>query len=205
MVERRILEAMFTEAERAYIEFENERRIDAEHRRIRAAVGRLTESDERQIEARFKAEEDLVDVWSRFKNVSLPRAVVDLASAVDLISTGERSSLLRQIGEDDQQRNAALPYWNREAGHLWFGGEIVRTVRGEIVAPDVHAILDEFQAEGWRERVANPLKNKDAQKLREAIRSLNKGLAVLFFRADGSSSGIVWQLRTPRAPPAHRP
>lgn len=61
-------------------------------------------------------------------------------------------------------------------------------------ATNVRKILDAFQEDGWPQKIDSPWSDdeKGAETRREAIDSLNTGLAVLRFSADGTKSGICW-------------
>jgi hypothetical protein len=188
MIERRIREELFTEAERKRIEAEGKTHVSAKRKQIKAPEK--------------KTPQDVVGLWSRIKNVTPARAIADLGFAMDLLSPGQHARLLRDLSEADR---TGTPEWNRETCELRYGGKLVRKIRRLKIAKNLVAILDEFQSKNWPDRVDNPLGDKGAQTMRESIAALNTGLSVLIFRSDGAGAGIVWGLRTARAPPARRP
>jgi hypothetical protein len=86
------------------------------------------------------------------------------------------------------------PHWDGH-GTLTYDGETVRKVRGRPVATHLFAILDAFQEQGWPAKIPDPLVGRhDSQRLREAVRTLNRRLTILHFRCDGSGEGICWEL-----------
>lgn len=89
----------------------------------------------------------------------------------------------------------AKPRWDRDAGELWFNGEIVRRVPLTGRAKNVRKILDAFETDGWDRRIDDPLDpDVSARRLPDALKSLKKGLSVINFRGDGSGSGVVWEV-----------
>jgi hypothetical protein len=203
MVGRRIREELFSESERKQIEVESKPREEAERKRIEAEGKTLTEEERTPIEAEVLARLDVIGFWSRFKNVSRGRAIADLAFATDLLSPGQHARLLRDLKESAPDR--VVPEWNRESCKLNYGAKLARKIRGLTIAKRIVTILDAFERAGWPERIANPLADKDAQRLREAIARLNRGLSLINFSADGASCGIRWEPVTGRAPAAHEP
>lgn len=85
--------------------------------------------------------------------------------------------------------------WNKETCELSVNGEIVRKLRGRKVAKNVALVLDCFEDDGWPQRIDSPFAADETgtQTCRETIRSLNDGLRLIRFVADGSGEGIVWK------------
>jgi hypothetical protein len=88
-------------------------------------------------------------------------------------------------------QNSEKPHWDRETGKLIFRGEYVRSVRA--IADRLIAILDAFQADCWPARISAPPSIDDDEKLRDAIKVLNRRLKGIKFRADGTGLGIIWE------------
>lgn len=84
--------------------------------------------------------------------------------------------------------------WNKDTGTLSLGGRVVRRVSSVKKAKNIVAILDAFEEEAWPARVSSPIRNPDPMVMRDAIRSLNKGLTGIVFEADGTGEGIRWRL-----------
>lgn len=75
-----------------------------------------------------------------------------------------------------------------------FCGQVVKQVRGLTTAKNLVTVLDVFELEGWPTRIDDPLSpSSKGQRLREVVRSLNKGQTILRFSADGSSHGFTWR------------
>lgn len=199
MVRRLILERAFTETERQQAESECIAKIEAEHERLRAEGKRITPRRRQQIESDQRARIDFVHFWSRSRNASTSRAIVDISLDVDLISPGEHQSLLRDIGELDGPPSSDIPVWIRETGKLLYRGKLVRKVSGVKRAKNLVAVLDEFERQRWPEWIVNPLAGKDDQSLREVVADLNRGLLALVFRTSGSR--VLWEVKSA----AHRP
>ncbi|MHB8865723.1 MAG: hypothetical protein ACYC6N_25375 [Pirellulaceae bacterium] len=135
-----------------------------------------------------------VEQFVQLRCVSHARAVLDVAHGIDLLSTNQYNRLLRDIGEVDCHPTGK-PFWNADTCELTFRGQVVRKIRGRNVAVNVCQILDVFQEDGWPDRIDDPLTDgPNANRVRETIRSLNDGLTLLKFRADGSGEGILWEI-----------
>jgi hypothetical protein len=178
--------------------------------------GLLTEEERQCLGGEWEPlwrKKNAVGIWMQLRGVSQARATVDLAKELNLLSEADHRRLLREIGESQTavDANPAMPardrpVWNRDTSQLHYRGEIVRRVVSPSRASSICRILDAFQEDGWPERIDDPLPGgPGAQRLRETIRTLNKGLAKIRFRADGTSTGIVWEVADTRATPAPRP
>jgi hypothetical protein len=134
-----------------------------------------------------------VDQYVRLRQVSRIRAVLNLAYGIDLLTENQYRRLLEASGEADC-RQCGTPVWNAERCELSIRGRCVRRIRGRNVALNVHTILDTFQEEGWPARIDDPLTDgPNPGRLREAVRTLNKKLTGMRFRADGSGEGVLWE------------
>jgi len=86
---------------------------------------------------------------------------------------------------------STVPRWDRDGSKLFFGDVKVRDVSRR--AKNIIPILEAFQEESWPPRIFDPLpQSSDSQKMRETIKTLNKGLERIRFRADGTGEGIEW-------------
>jgi len=132
-------------------------------------------------------------VFAELRGLSVELASIELALEASFIDYGTHRSLRRQIGEPlDELQSKVIPDWDPDTGKLVFEGEIVRKVSGR--AENVRIVLGSFQELGWPSLIDNPLPGgADSNKLRETIRTLNKGLSVIRFYADGKAKGVLWQ------------
>jgi hypothetical protein len=125
-------------------------------------------------------------------------AVVRLCEAFQSYDPITLKRLRRESGLQEpgrQQIPPDKPCWDGH-GQLTFKGKIIRKTRGRKIASHVSAILSAFEEQNWPERIDDPLPGQpDGQRLREAIRNLNRGLKLILFLADGSGEGIRWQCR----------
>ena len=97
----------------------------------------------------------------------------------------------RRIGTSD---SCEKPNWDSETRELRFRGMLLK--RFKQPAQNQTAILDEFQVEDWRIRIAIPLKNANRQQVADAVRNLNEN-ALIRFELDGTAEGIVWRVKSP--------
>lgn len=158
----------------------------------------LTTADRTKLGADLKAcyakYQGTVGMWMYVRNFSHLRAVIELAHQLNFMSATDYQWLLREIGESRTRiRNATVPSWNAESGELVWGNRTVRRVRIFRVPSNVQLILDAFQQAGWPTRIDNPLPHgPDAQKLHQALFSLNKGLKRLAFCSQEGGTAISW-------------
>ena len=138
---------------------------------------------------------NVVDLWAEFRGVSQPRAIIELACGIDLITYAKFRRLLLALGEEGPTPDPPdRPVWDKQRCELRFHGRVIRKVRGLKAASNLVAILDAFQEQDWPSHTFDPLPDgKDSQRLRETIRTLNQGLKVIQFAADGSGEGITWK------------
>jgi len=105
-------------------------------------------------------------------------------------------------GDTPSDVDAPMIRWNKDTCTLTVNGTVARKVRGLSVAKNVATVLDCFEGDGWPQRIDSPFTSDESgkQTCRETIRSLNEGLLLIRFKADGSGEGILWEFIS-RAPP----
>jgi hypothetical protein len=83
------------------------------------------------------------------------------------------------------------PWWRRDLLELYIGNRRVRRVAKQ--AHSLIEILNKFEKEGWPPTpIANPLKTSpDAERLNDAVKSLNRGLKEIRFGSNGNGRGIT--------------
>lgn len=84
-----------------------------------------------------------------------------------------------------------FPKWNNDERVLWYGDKVVRRYSPSIRS-NVRHILNSFEECGWPSRIDDPLPSTDAEKTKQALRTINKGLTGLLFSKDGD--GIKWAI-----------
>jgi hypothetical protein len=136
-----------------------------------------------------------IGMWTRLHRVPVGRAIIELASSLELIvpSTGNR--LLRELGEREILSTGLrlVPSWHPERGELLLAGEVVRRVARH--SKNLRPIIASFQELGWPLRIDDPLTGgPNSTRLNGAIGVLNTGLDHLRFHADGTGTGICWEL-----------
>jgi len=103
-------------------------------------------------------------------------------------------------GESSSQKELPArlrPCWDGERRELWLGRVLIKRFRGPASCQE--AILAEFEKEGWRSRIDDPLPQLPGKnpktRLHNAINALNRGhLAQLIkFHNDGHGTGVLWK------------
>ena len=140
-----------------------------------------------------------VGQWMEVKQVSQPRAIVELALGLGFTDEPTANWLLRELGEAEIGKEAAKipdrPVWDKETRQLMFGGQLARRVQNPNKAHNIVAVLDALQEEGWPPRIDDPLPHgADRQRLNATVEMLNNGLELIRFSADGTGEGIAWQV-----------
>jgi hypothetical protein len=82
------------------------------------------------------------------------------------------------------------PQWDATRGELRMGGRILkRIVVGKAIR--VVTILDEFESTGWSDPVA--IEEDDRLDIHQTLKSLNKNLTGVRFRANGQGD-VLWEI-----------
>ncbi len=160
----------------------------------------FSEADRQRVDEDELETTHIARIWARLRTISVTRAVLDLTRRLELLAQLDYEHLLEQTGEQGSAQGIPdYPVWDRDRRTLFFRNQPVRTVRSLTVATHVVAILDAFQSLGWPHRIASPLADHaDAQRLREAVANLNRGLTRIRFASDGSGEGIEWRVHRGR-------
>ena len=90
-----------------------------------------------------------------------------------------------------ESRKGTKPLWDKDRFELRVGDQVVRKVRP--LAKNIIKVLDSFQEEGWPETIYDPLSGDIWSIRHDTIRSLNEGLSLIRFRADGTKERIKWE------------
>ena len=130
--------------------------------------------------------------------LSVEQSVLDVSRAVGSIDQLTYEWLIREIvGARVRIGPGIRPERNHGRGELKFHGDVIRRVRISV-GNQIVKILDEFERQGWPERIDSPITDFfDDMKHRDAIRRLNSDLAVIRFRSDGTGRGILWEICPP--------
>ncbi|MEZ6031530.1 MAG: hypothetical protein R3C17_00375 [Planctomycetaceae bacterium] len=86
------------------------------------------------------------------------------------------------------------PTWNAEERVLTFRGFTARSF-APSTGPDVMTILTAFEECKWAPRIDDPLPSPDADRTKQALRTINRKLKGLKFSKDGD--GIKWGTVSP--------
>ena len=131
-----------------------------------------------------------VGIWTELHEVSVNRAVVEVARLLNLLEPTTAGWLLREIGEEPTPPGS--PHWDGAKGELRLEGEVIRRVRVTQNLSNVQRILDAFQAERWTSPIDNPLK-RGPEQLHQTLRSLNTDLKGVRFHAQKGGCAVTWE------------
>lgn len=85
------------------------------------------------------------------------------------------------------------PRWDPETGQLQYSGNLARKVKRQ--AKNLRAVLNAFEELGWPSRMDDPLGGgKNPTRVNDTVKTLNTGLSMLRFRADGRGEGYSWEI-----------
>lgn len=88
------------------------------------------------------------------------------------------------------ERWGLCPQWDSERSELRVGAKVVRKIPAR--SKNLIKMLAAFQECGWQCRVDSPFQKNDGT-LHETIRTMNEGLQLIVFHADGAGTGIAWE------------
>jgi hypothetical protein len=125
------------------------------------------------------------------------RTINELARTLDTrIQDGLQRIALEptQTGSGQQREK---PSWREDLLELYVGDRRVRRVAKQ--AHSLIVILNRFEKEGWPTTIANPLNtSSDPERLKFAVKSLNKSLKQIRFGSNGNGQGITWDWKSIR-------
>lgn len=133
-----------------------------------------------------------VSMWMETRHVSFTRAVVEVASQLGFLDEPTYRWLLHEIGDEPPQ--PGRPFWDMSTGELRLGKKVIRRLRVMRNPSNIQQILDEFQLQLWQSRIDNPLGSGQEQ-LHQTLRSLNRGLEKIRFRAQEGGEAVIWERR----------
>lgn len=145
----------------------------------------------------FRAHGGTVGMLQRLWGCTPAAAIIQIYERTGSVPGPELARLRRAFNLPVVQPESkdTKPVWNATTCQLTFRGTVIRKYRGESVARNVTRILDKFEETKWPEWISDPLSTlPDPHRLRESIRSLNRGLQLIRFSADGNGKGVVWEV-----------
>ena len=104
----------------------------------------------------------------------------------------------------EEMRSVSKPKWDSQTRELRYGEILCKRFRQQ--AGNQVTILNAFEEEGWPPRIDDPLRPKtgsdNEQRLRDAVKGLNKNKGGIKFELDGTGTGILWHpTESPHASP----
>jgi hypothetical protein len=87
------------------------------------------------------------------------------------------------------------PRWDKDRRELWFGKKLLKRFSGHSARNQV-AILVSFEETGWAPRIDSPFPRGETQKLKDAMRGLNKvteGQGLRFRLNGAGDEGLCWE------------
>lgn len=135
-------------------------------------------------------------MWMRARGVSLERALLDIAKAMDMVGNPMARRLDTTFGLDrtDVEIAQDIPNWNVDTGKLMFRGTVIRRCRIKKGGSIPQTVFDAFQAAGWAQQIDNPWPEVTPQ-VYGSIYDLNKGLKKIQFGVRKSGESIIWSLK----------
>jgi hypothetical protein len=140
----------------------------------------------------YRALGGTVGMWVKLHGGSESSAIIDLGRLLNFLDDTSEKWLRREIGENRTAHDDKRPEWNPDRGKLLLGNKGIRSVRIMKQPSNIQLILDAFQADGWPERIMNPIAS---DKLSETIRTLNSGLKRIKFHSQEGGAAITWDFR----------
>jgi hypothetical protein len=114
-----------------------------------------------------------------------------------------REALGRELSRaeaGDHTPARAKPFWDADLGKLWVGDLLIKAYTE--AAENQRRVLDAFQEEEFRHRIDDPTCRRTSEpnwsrqrRRRDTIAGLNDDHihpGVIYFRADGTGDGIIW-------------
>ena len=134
-----------------------------------------------------------VGMFMHARRVDQVEAIIQVAALLGFLRDHDRDRLLREWGLPVP--NVAMdqrPIWNPETGKLYWGKEVIRTVRLLHKKPsNLQILLGEFEAEHWAEVIDSPF--QFASQLHDALRILRRGLKRIHFAAVNAATQCRWE------------
>lgn len=122
------------------------------------------------------------------------RIETSVSTLADAVLRDELAQLTKETESETEPPAPAedKPRWDKETHELRFKGQLIRRVRP--IADNVIRVLDTFEDDGWPRRIDDPLDpSPETRRISETLRTLNDGLKMIRFRADGTGEGIIWE------------
>ena len=134
-------------------------------------------------------------MWSKVREVTPAKAVVDIAYEFDWLDTRTRAQLIKAFGEEEPP--SVLPRWIKPKGEVLFRGVVVRRIARPLQAKKIVTILDTFEELGWPRQIDDPVTSGGPHNAarRRVIESLNKGLTGIHFICVGDGERFGWEER----------
>jgi len=140
----------------------------------------------------WKAHGHTAGMWSKVREVTPARAVVDIAYELDWLDTRTLAQLIKAFGEEEPP--SVLPRWIKPKGEVLFRGVVVRRIARPLQAKKIVIILDVFEELGWPRQIDDPVTSGPHNAARRrVIESLNKGLTDIHFICVGDGERFGWE------------
>jgi hypothetical protein len=132
----------------------------------------------------------ILQIVASQRKMTLERAQLDLARALDMLGGGRYAGLRRAIGEPITEKSN-VPVWIKDSGELRFRNKVVRRV-DTARATNVCLILNSFQEQAWQPSIDSPFPAKTRQ-LVYAVDNLNEGLTLIKFGTAQARRRVHWR------------
>lgn len=136
-----------------------------------------------------------IGIWKIIKQKPADVAVVEIARAVNLISSADAERVLADLAKHDlRQPESSVPEWNEETGVLQYAGMEVARFRLRKQPTRIQKILDAFQNSDWPTKIGNPDADCTQSELHDTLNWLNSRSGPLRFRSQKGGRTITWEI-----------
>lgn len=133
----------------------------------------------------------------KVRHVDQVEAILTVAHLVGFLRDLDRDRLRREWGLPAQSSpNDQRPTWNPETGKLYWGRQLIRTIRLIRPPSNLQILIEAFEAENWPEVIDSPFQYAD--KLYDALRGLKTGLTRIAFSAVAGATRCRWDVMPPK-------
>lgn len=138
-----------------------------------------------------------VGLFMKVRQLDQVEAILTVAHLVGFLRDLDRDRLRREWGLPAQKSpNDQRPTWNPETGKLYWGRQLIRTIRLIRPPSNLQILIEAFEAENWPEVIDSPFQYAD--KLYDAVRGLKTGLKRIAFSAVAGAARCRWDVMPPQ-------
>jgi len=130
----------------------------------------------------------------KLRNISQPRAILELGLALEYLTESKYRRLLRAIGEGEPEKKPPKrPVWNEKDRMLTIDTTVLIKFTSLARPKNQVAILDAFERSKWKSGVTTPLRK--GQCTHDAVHALNARQDKINFQVENDGTWITWKKR----------